>query len=245
MPRELKEMNSGKEDISNYIKDIKQQAEDLVMDKFPRRFSEIEEILRTSNFSLRNITSAHNEPNSDKIIRADDAEEHVSKKRKCGIGLSSASSNECNEQVIPCNNFIIAAAELMKPHMRQLLEDAKLLEIWIQFLTPQAEIADDLINSVLDNIYNEIEEMKSNAEAFSNQVSAYFLSRGKVIAKVMKYPQLDDYRRSVQEMDEDFLRHLRTKLCDARNQYATLHQMILKNWEKIKKPRIFDPRAMY
>lgn len=245
MARELKKMNSGKEDIDKYIKDIKLQAEDLVMDKFPRRFSEIEELLNTANFNFRDIASAHNEPNSKENIQADDAYVHVSKKRKSDTELNSASSNDCNEQVVPCNNFIIDAVELIKPYMRQILEDIKLLEMWIQFLTPRTETANDLINSILDNIYNEVEEMESNAEEFSDQVSAYFLFRGKIIAKFMKYPQLDDYRRAIQEIDENFLHNLQKSLCDARNHYATLHQMISKNWERIQKPRIFDPRAMY
>lgn len=245
MARELKKMNSGKEDIGKYIKDTKLKVEDLVMDKFPRRFSEIEALLKTANFNFRDIDSAHNELNSEESKRADDAYSHVSKKRKRSIGLNSASNNDCNQQVVPCNKFIIDAVELIKPYMRQLLEDAKLLEMWIQFITPRTEIANDLINSVLDNIYNEVEVMESNAEAFSDQVSAYFLSRGKIIAKCIKYPKLDDYRRAIQEMDENFLRRLRKTLCDAGNQYVTLHQMISKNWEKIKKPRIFDPRVMY
>lgn len=238
-------MNVDKDTIGDYINDVKLQAEDLIFDKFPRRFLELEALLKTAKFNVSGIASVHNKTDSDKNKRSDDADGNVSKKRKLDIGLDSASSNDCSEQIVPCNNFIIDAVELIKPHIRQLLVDSKLLEMWLQFLTPPIEVTNDLILSVLDGIYIEIEAMESNGEAISDQISAYFLSRGKLIAKVMKYPQTDDYRRSIQEMDENFHHRLRTTLCDVRNGYAALYEIILKNLEKLKKPRNLDFKSMY
>lgn len=238
-------MNFGNDTIGGYINDIKLQAEDLVMDKFPRRFLNLEALLKSADFNVSAIASAHNKTNSGVNIRSDDGDGNVSKKQKLDTGLNSASSNNCSEQVAPSNSFLVDAVELIKPHIRQLLEDTKLLEMWIQLLTPRNEFTNDLTNSLLSDIYNEIEAMESNGEAFSDQISAYFQSRGKIITKVMKYPQLDDYRRTVKEMDENFHHRLRATLCDVRNCYAALYEMISKNLEKIKKPRNFDPRLMY
>ena len=55
--------------------------------------------------------------------------------------------------------------------------------------------------------------------------------------QVAKYPHIDDYRRTVVELDEKEYLSLRITLAELRNHYATLHDMITKNMEKIKKPR--------
>lgn len=61
-----------------------------------------------------------------------------------------------------------------------------------------------------------------------------------------KYPHIDDYRRTVEELDEKEYLSLRITLSEIRNHYATLHDMITKNMEKIKKPRSTNSiEAMY
>ena len=52
-----------------------------------------------------------------------------------------------------------------------------------------------------------------------------------------KYPHINDYRRTVDELDEKEYLSLRITLAEVRNHYASLHDMIIKNMEKIKKPR--------
>lgn len=64
--------------------------------------------------------------------------------------------------------------------------------------------------------------------------------------QVAKYPHIDDYRRTVVELDEKEYLSLRITLSEIRNHYATLHDMITKNMEKIKKPRSTNSiEAMY
>ena len=64
--------------------------------------------------------------------------------------------------------------------------------------------------------------------------------------QVAKYPHISDYRRSVTELDEKQFLSLRITLAEMRNHYASLHDMINKNLEKIKKPRSNNSHeAMY
>lgn len=44
----------------------------------------------------------------------------------------------------------------------------------------------------------EIQSVESEAAAFFDQISRYFISRAKIVSKVAKYPHIDDYRRAVQ-----------------------------------------------
>ena len=66
------------------------------------------------------------------------------------------------------------------------------------------------------------------------------------LLQVAKYPHIEDYRRSVNELDEKRYLSLRITLTEIRNHYASLHDRINKNLEKIKKPRsVNSHEAMY
>lgn len=60
---------------------------------------------------------------------------------------------------------------------------------------------------------------------------------GKLISKVAKYPHIDDYRRAVQELDEKEYLSLWLVVTEIRNRYCSLHDIVIKNLDKIKKPR--------
>jgi len=79
--------------------------------------------------------------------------------------------------------------------------------------------------------------VESEAASYLDQISRYFLTRAKIVSKVAKYPHVDDYRRTVLELDEKEFISLRLVLIELRNHYASLHDLISKNLEKIKKPR--------
>ncbi len=65
----------------------------------------------------------------------------------------------------------------------------------------------------------------------------YFITRAKLAAKTLKYPFVEDYLQSIHELDEKEFFNLRLCVLDLRNNYAILQDMIVKNIEKLKKPR--------
>ncbi|EEC13396.1 autoantigen, putative, partial [Ixodes scapularis] len=128
------------------------------------------------------------------------------------------------------------------------------LKMWIQFLIPRIEDGNNFGVSIQasgtsrlakEDALTEIRAVEGEAAAFFDQISRYFLTRGKIIAKVAKYPHVDDFRRTVQELDEKQYVSLRLVLCELKNHYATLHDLITKNLEKIKRPRSSNAENMY
>lgn len=55
----------------------------------------------------------------------------------------------------------------------------------------------------------------------------------------------EDYRRAILDMDEKQFINIRLVLTEMRNHFATLHDMITKNLEKIKTPRSNNAEHMY
>lgn len=76
-------------------------------------------------------------------------------------------------------------------------------------------------------------------------MSRYFLGRAKIVTKIAKYPHVDDFRRNVCEIDEKEFLSLRLIVAELRNHYASLHDIVTKNLDKIKLPRTSNVHSMY
>lgn len=97
-----------------------------------------------------------------------------------------------------CNAPICDIIKIVKPFIRGLVEDSNLLKMWISFLIPKIEDGNNFGVSVQEDTLAEIQSVESEAAAFFDQISRYFISRAKIVSKVAKYPHLEDYRRAVQ-----------------------------------------------
>jgi len=63
--------------------------------------------------------------------------------------------------------------------------------------------------------------------------------------KVIKYPQIEDYRLGVVELDEKEYINMRMCALELRNTYAILYDLIHKNKDKIEKPRSSHHASLY
>lgn len=54
-----------------------------------------------------------------------------------------------------------------------------------------------------------------------------------------------DFRRTIEEYDEKQFLTLRLVLAELRNHYASIHDIVTKNIEKIKTPRHSNSQSMY
>lgn len=146
---------------------------------------------------------------------------------------------------VKCNESICDIIKIVKPIIRSLVEDSNLLKMWISFLIPKIEDGNNFGVSVQEDTLAEIQSVESEAAAFFDQISRYFISRAKVVSKVAKYPHIEDYRRAVQEMDEKEFLSLWLVLSEVRNRYCSLHDIVIKNMDKLKKPRNSNAEHLY
>lgn len=84
---------------------------------------------------------------------------------------------------------------------------------------------------------NEIAKIEDVGFLWLDKLANYHGNRTRIIAKISKYPAILDYWQSVRELDESFFVDLRMHMVDMRNSYTILHDLLLKNEERIKNPR--------
>uniref|UniRef100_A0A1B0GKP0 Proteasome activator PA28 C-terminal domain-containing protein n=1 Tax=Lutzomyia longipalpis TaxID=7200 RepID=A0A1B0GKP0_LUTLO len=114
--------------------------------------------------------------------------------------------------------------------------------MWISFLIPKIEDGNNFGVSIQEDTLSEIQTVESESAALFEQISRYFISRAKVISKVAKYPHVEDY---TDELDEKEYLSLWLVMCEVRNRYCSLHDIVTKNLEKLKKPRSSNAESLY
>lgn len=239
--------------VQEYKDELIKKAEVLITSGFPEKIVELNEILETKMFADRNFHDVYqqvNIPIPDAIVlnHVDGTEDGPPNKR---ARLSeTALSTGTKVLALPsgtvhCNAPICELIKVVKPVIRKLVEDSNLLKMWISFMIPKIEDGNNFGVSIQEDTLAEIQSVETEAAAFFDQISRYFISRAKVVSKVAKYPHIEDYRRAVQELDEKEFLSLWLVMCEVRNRYSSLHDIVIKNLEKLKKPRSSNAESLY
>jgi len=169
---------------------------------------------------------------------------------------SERNGNDCSENdetektislggAISANEKIVYLIKIVKPKIQQLLEDSNILKMWISYMIPKIEDGNNFGVSVQEETLAEVEGVESEAAVFLDHTSRYYEARGKLITKVAKYPHVEDYRYAVSELDEKQFVSLWMLLREIRNHYSALHDIVLKNLDKIKQPRTCNTDSLY
>lgn len=211
---------------------------------------QLNDLLATDKFAERNFNDVHQDLNinvPEPIVNNDDDEPPTAKRARVEAATDSTGTRV---MILPngsvkCNAPICEIIKVVKPVIRGLVEDSNLLKMWISFMIPKIEDGNNFGVSIQEDTLAEIQSVESEAAAFFDQISRYFISRAKVVSKVAKYPHIDDYRRAVQELDEKEFLSLWLVLSEVRNRYCSLHDIVIKNLEKLKKPRSSNAEHLY
>lgn len=241
--------------VQEYKDTLIKKAEELIIKGFPQKIVKLNDLLATPEFAERNFTDVYqdlNIPVPDPIdlnnTEGDKAESEEPAAKRARVDLSSVSGTKV--MALPngrvhCNTPICDLIKVVKPVIRALVEDSNLLKMWISFMIPKIEDGNNFGVSIQEDTLAEIQSVETEAAAFFDQISRYFVSRAKVVSKVAKYPHIDDYRRAVQELDEKEFLSLWLVLSEVRNRYCSLHDIVIKNMEKLKKPRSSNAESLY
>ncbi|KAH8276471.1 hypothetical protein KR044_010870 [Drosophila immigrans] len=242
--------------VQEYKDSLITKAETLITKGFPEKIVELNELLSTPMFNERNFSEVHQDLNipvvapvlinhRDGDVDVSDNDHPVTKRPRKDDNISGTAVLGLPSGTVPCNKPLCDMIKVVKPIIRKLVEDSNLLKMWISFMIPKIEDGNNFGVSIQEDTLAEIQTVESEAAAFFDQISRYFLTRAKVVSKVAKYPHIDDYRRAVVELDEKEYLSLWLVVCEVRNRYSSLHDIVIKNLEKLKKPRSSNAENLY
>ncbi|XP_014775083.1 proteasome activator complex subunit 3 isoform X1 [Octopus bimaculoides] len=240
--------NNVDQQVAAFKEKLKTDGEVLIKDVFPRKVVELDNLFKT--LTLERVNDIHcdlNVPVPDPVL----VEDLPSKKRRLDQNHANLDNVQgsmvlCLPQgSIPTNKEISHLIQTLKPIIRQLVDHTNMLKMWISFLIPKIEDGNNFGVSIQEDTLAEARQVETESASYLEMISRYFVTRAKLVSKVAKYPHIDDYRQSVRELDEKEYISLRLMTCELRNHYASLHDVVMKNIEKIKKPRSANAENLY
>ncbi|KAH9513365.1 Proteasome activator complex subunit 3 [Bulinus truncatus] len=246
--------NLDSKKVTEFIEQFKKESEQLVRETFPQKVLEIDALFK--QVKSENPKDVEQEADIPYPVPLEDSEsnslEANSKKRKIEVDVNNHSVNVLGTRVlvfpggsIPYNKFVHSYCEKAKPLMRGLMEHANMVRMWINFLIPKIEDGNNFGVSIQEDVVAEARQVESEAASYLDQISRYYLQRARIISKIAKYPHIEDYRQSIKEFDERQMLNLQNAILEMRNHYASLHDIIMKNIDKIKVPRSANAQNMY
>jgi len=250
MPKSDKPQSNTK--LEEWKANWKTEAEKIVVETFPNKVLELDALISSPKFLLQRLPEFQADINVP-IPEVNNCQENcstVSKKRKLDEdgelnALAGTKVVAFVNGVVPSNKRLLELINVVKPIVRDVVETVNKIKMWILFLIPRIEDGNNFGVSIQEDTLAEVRTVESEAASFLDQISRYLLTRGKIVTKIAKYPHVEDYRRAVEDLDEKEFLNLRLCLMEVRNHYSTLHDLITKNFEKIKKPRNSNAEHLY
>lgn len=238
-PLKLEQDIQGK--VDSFRARIAREAEELVSVFFPQKLSEldsqVQELLLQDLPRIRSVLAAPD-------TAGDGSDQDPPPVHSQPSGKVPALPGG-KGPLLRSNQHLVELIERVKPEIELLREKCSTVRMWVQLLIPKVEDGNNFGVSVQEDAVDQLWTVESSAASYLRRFSTYYNTRAKLVSKMVKYPQVEDYRRTVAEVDENEYLSVRQTLLHVRNQYATLHDVILKNIEKIKTPRSTNTENLY
>ncbi|CAG2159323.1 unnamed protein product [Oppiella nova] len=219
--------------VNSYKEKTKSRSEYLVLDEFPKRILEIQELLENKRFALKNLSSYDFDVN---IPIPPPEDPNMDLSDNCLLSKSFLFENG----LVDSNPHLMEAIEIVKPWALQLIHDSNTVKMGISLMIPKIEDGNNFGVEMQQEMLIGVAVVELKTQHHLDQISDYFTKRAEMVTKIVKYPHSMDYRRALREMDYRFRLFLCLFAVDLRNHYISLHDMFTKNLNKIKDPRNSD-----
>ncbi|XP_056594229.1 proteasome activator complex subunit 1 [Triplophysa dalaica] len=233
---------ASKKQVDGFAQKITKEAEQLVSNFFPKKIADMDNFLKAS-LSLKDLS----------VIKAtldipipDPAKEELKRKKKEEKAAKDGKKDEKKDEEsdegppcgpVACNETVEKLLKQIKPEIQTLKECLNTVSMWLQLQIPKIEDGNNFGVAVQEKVFELLTSTRTKIEGFQTQISKYFSERGDAVAKASKQPHVGDYRQLVHELDQYQYCELRIIVLEICNTYAVLYDVIIKNVDKIKKPR--------
>ncbi|TKC38199.1 hypothetical protein EI555_015795, partial [Monodon monoceros] len=214
--------------VDVFREDLCTKTENLLGSYFPKKISELDAFLKEPALNEANLSNLK----APLDIPVPDPKEDKDEKKK---GEDEDKGPPCGP--VNCNEKIVVLLQRLKPEIKDVIEKLNLVTTWLQLQIPRIEDGNNFGVAVQEKVFELMTTLHTKLEGFHTQISKYFSERGDAVTKAAKQPHVGDYRQLVHELDEAEYWDIRLMVMEIRNAYAVLYDIILKNFEKLKKPR--------
>lgn len=219
---------SVKNEYELFKKELTRQAVISLKDRIPRRI-----------LHFNNLTNGGEEPSEGMPESASDSSLTALPE---GKRIKLDDGRMCYTHLMPQQESISNQLEQLKKDAAELVETLGQVKLWIQLNVPRIEDGNNFGVGIQEEAIQELARVEDWAFNLYDAIFKYYMARAKLSTKVLKYPNVGDYWKAINELDEKERLHIKFTKVDMRNNYSMLYDLLCKNWEKVVKPKNEDTR---
>jgi len=134
---------------------------------------------------------------------------------------------------------------VIKKESEDLVAFTDQVRIWVALTQPKIEDGDNFGVGIQEEVLCELNRAQESAYNIRDTTRQDHIARAKICSKLIKYPNIDDYKLALIEHDDRQLYLARRHLYDLRNVYAVITDLIHKNISKIRVPKANNSVGLY
>ncbi|KAJ6252207.1 hypothetical protein M0813_14357 [Anaeramoeba flamelloides] len=165
------------------------------------------------------------------------------RKRKTKFNLNEINKTQNNNneitqlKTVPCNKEILQLMDELKKEILILLRYTSKVKQWMRLNIPVISDGANFGVAVIEEVIGIIGRSEDVGYEALQSITKYFITRGKLISKLQKHTNIQDYYYSIFELDQSQIITLKTIFRYIRDNYGIMYDTIQKNMEKILQPR--------
>lgn len=138
---------------------------------------------------------------------------------------------------IQSNSSIQSLSPILKSTIQSLLQTLNTIKLSIQLAIPTVSDGDNHGVEIQQECIDELNRLEESGYNMLDRYLNYTMNRSRLASKLIKYPGIIDYYYSIGELDSQQYTELLLNLLELRNAYTAIHDLLIKNNERIKDPR--------
>ncbi|ERE44819.1 proteasome activator complex subunit 3-like protein [Cricetulus griseus] len=228
--------------VDVFREDLCSKTENLLGSRFPKKISELDAFLKEpalNEAKLSNLKAPLNIPIPDPVKEKEKEEQKKQQEKEEKDEKKKGEDEDKDPPCGPvnCNGKIVALLQRLKPEIKDVIEQLNLVTTWLQLQIPPIEDGNNFGAAVQEKVFELMTAFIPSWRA-STLKSLSTSQRGTdAVTKGAKQPQVGDYLQLVLKLDEAEYQDILLMVMEIRNAYAVLYDIILKNFETLKKPR--------
>ena len=138
---------------------------------------------------------------------------------------------------VPCNAGIRALLATLKAEILELVSALTTLRFFVRLMMPRIEDGNNFGVGVQEELLGMLNSGRVSGLGVLKTVTKYFFNRGRVLTDIKKNPGVPDFVMHLRDLDEQQYVNLVTSVSDLRNNYTMLYDKLVKNEEKLLRPK--------
>eukprot|EP00127_Corallochytrium_limacisporum_P000228 Clim_evm45s7 gene=Clim_evmTU45s7 len=212
---------------------------------FPRKIVELDELYNSDLFDVRTLAELQAPTVNSNSTAGEGSSDQPPTKKRHFENTDGGKEFDAFDGTVTMDVRLQKMMDVLRPELVDIIKNCNAVKIWIQLNIPRIEDGNNFGVSIQEETVSELSRAEEAAYAYMENFTKFFITRGKVSSKVLKYPGLNDYKVAIRRLDEKEWMDLKYLLLEIRNNYSILHDMLLKNMDKIKKPRTGHMENLY